>query len=282
MVGDLGEVQVPTETDRRIRDLPSARSSPEVSERLARSRPVVFLDYDGTLTPIVEDPAAALLPPGTRRAIERLVTRCPVAVVSGRDLAEVRELVCVTGVVYAGSHGFDILAGDGTSHRRGDEFMPALDRAEEELEAALGNTPGVRVERKRLAIAIHFRRADDRAVPEVERVVAEVAARHPELRAAGGKKVFELRPAFPWDKGAALLWLLETLGLDREDVLPVYVGDDETDEDAFRALRDRGLGIVVRGEDDERPTAARYSLADPEDVRLFLEELARLQPARRP
>jgi trehalose-phosphatase len=101
-----------------------------------------------------------------------------------------------------------------------------------------------------------------------------VASAHPELRKTGGKKIFELRPGIPWDKGKALLFLLDVLGLDREDVLPIYVGDDETDEDAFDAIRERGLGVVVRGEDDDRPTAAHLALEDPAQARAFLEELA--------
>ena len=86
--------------------------------------------------------------------------------------------------------------------------------------------------------------------------------------------MFELRPAIPWDKGKALGFLLETLGLDGGDVVPIYIGDDETDEDAFRAIGDRGLAFVVRGEDDERPTAADYSLGDTAEVAALLGTLA--------
>jgi len=107
-----------------------------------------------------------------------------------------------------------------------------------------------------------------------------VAQAHPELRMTGGKKVFELRPAVPWDKGKALEFLLEVLELISEDVLPVYIGDDETDEDAFRVARHRGLAIVVRGEDDKRTTAAQYTMSDPDEVRRFLEELVSIEVQR--
>jgi trehalose-phosphatase len=115
---------------------------------------------------------------------------------------------------------------------------------------------------------------DERRLPEVEAAVDRIALAHERLRKSVGKKVFELRPRVEWDKGRALLRLMRVLGLDREDVVPVYVGDDVTDEDAFEAVMDRGLGVVVRGEDDDRPTCAHYSLARPEEIGAFLEELA--------
>jgi alpha,alpha-trehalase len=134
--------------------------------------------------------------------------------------------------------------------------------------------PGAHLERKRFALAAHFRQTPQDRVGELEEAVRRVAGNHPGLRVTGGKKIFELRPALAWDKGKALLFLLESLGLDRPDVVPLYIGDDETDEDAFGAIRDRGMGLVVRGEDDERTTAAHYVLDDADEVRTFLETLA--------
>lgn len=261
---------------RAIRDLPSALDREDVLAALLESRkPAVFLDYDGTLTPIVEDPTAARLPAKTREAIERLQGLCPVAVVSGRDVADVRALVGVEGIWYAGSHGLDLAGPDGRVERRGEEFLPALDRAERALEERVAPIPGASVERKRFAVAVHFRRADPARVAEVEAAVDAVAAERPELRKTAGKKVLELRPDLPWEKGRAVLRLLEVLGLDREGAVPVYVGDDLTDEDVFRVLEGRGVGVVVRGEGDGRPTAARWSLQDPSAVREFLDEIAR-------
>jgi trehalose-phosphatase len=86
-----------------------------------------------------------------------------------------------------------------------------------------------------------------------------------------GKKVYELLPDIDWDKGKAVLWLLENLGLDCANGRPIYVGDDRTDEDAFRALGQRGVGILVS--EQPRPTAASYSLKDPAEVGRFLREL---------
>ena len=81
-------------------------------------------------------------------------------------------------------------------------------------------------------------------------------------------------PAIDWDKGKAALWLLENLGLKHGKVRPIYIGDDRTDEDAFRALEQRGVGILVS--EEPRATAANYSLKDPSEVERFLRELALL------
>jgi trehalose-phosphatase len=119
-------------------------------------------------------------------------------------------------------------------------------------------------------------------VPDVEEAVAGVAASFAGLRRTGGKKVFELRPDIEWDKGRALLWLLEELGLDGDDVLPIYLGDDLTDEDGFAALADHGagLGLLVRGEADDRTTRADYAIADVETAGGVLSRLAELLEGR--
>lgn len=266
-----------------IRDLPSplAREG-ELAGLLAGRRPAVFLDYDGTLTPIVPDPAAATLPPATRTAIERLAARCPVAIVSGRDLEDVRGLVGVDGIAYAGSHGFDLRLPDGSREERGRAFLPALDRAEAALGPALAEIPGAAVERKRFAVAVHFRTVEPARRPDVEAAARDVAGASPGLRLTGGKRVLELRPDLDWDKGRALDWLLDELGLLRDDVAVVYVGDDVTDEDAFRVVEARGVGVLVRGRQGET-TRARYVLEDPGEVRRFLAALAdRMDAPRAP
>jgi alpha,alpha-trehalase len=152
------------------------------------------------------------------------------------------------------------------------EFLPDLDQAEKELREALDGIPGARVERKRFSVASHYRNVNENDMPKVERAVREVAARHRELRTIDGKKVCELLPNVDWDKGKAVLWLLEMVGVEREKFCPVYVGDDSTDEDAFLAIEHRGIGILVS--EQPQPTAAKYSLKNPAEVERFLHELA--------
>jgi len=157
------------------------------------------------------------------------------------------------------------------------EFLPDLDMAEKELHDVLDGIQGALVERKRFSIAAHYRNVKENDVPKVERAVSEVAARHDELRRLDGKKVYELLPNIDWDKGKAVLWLLETLGLKGGNVRPIYIGDDATDEDAFRALEQRGIGILVS--EQSQPTAAKYSLKDPAEVEYFLPALSAHLPA---
>src|SRR5437667_6640080 len=236
-------------------------------------RAAVFLDYDGTLTPIVSQPEEAWLSDSMRQKLRELAARAPVAILSGRDLDDVRRRMNIDAIVYAGSHGFDIAGPHGLRRQMATEFLPALDLAEKELHAALDGISGARVERKRFSIAAHYRNVNENDVPKVEQAVGEVATRHRKLGRINGKKVYELLPDVAWDKGKAVLWLLETLGLESRSggIRPIYIGDDRTDEDAFRALEQRGIGILVS--EQSQPTAGRYSLKNPAEVERFLRAL---------
>jgi len=241
-------------------------------EELEGRRPVFFLDYDGTLAPIAPRPDDAHLPPSTRRALAALARRFPVTIVSGRGLADVAEFVGLDDVSYAGSHGFEIVAsgeeGGEIRHEAAAHVEPEIEEVSRELETILEAVEGAIVEPKRFSVAVHYRGVGEGDVGRVEEAVDRVLTERPKLRRGEGKKVFEIRPDLDWDKGRAVLWLLEALELDGEANLPIYVGDDVTDEDAFRALEGRGVGILVT--DAPRPTAARYQLQDPDEVRAFL------------
>jgi len=216
--------------------LPSALSAlPELAEDWYGKRVVLFMDYDGTLTSIVSRPDQAVLSGATRLALQRLARQTTVTILSGRDRESAEKMVGLPGLYYAGSHGFDISGPDGFRHQNeeGERIRPTLEKVADELEEAIQPFSGSWVDRKRYAIAVHNRQVRDAWVPKLEATIAEVAGRHSGLRITGGKRITELRPDIDWGKGKALRWLMKTLKLDAADVVPMFIGDDDTDEDAF-------------------------------------------------
>ena len=159
VLADLADVAVRT-GDKRISELPNALTSYGQLIGITSAREsMLFLDYDGTLSPIVSDPGAARLVDGAAEALELVAEVCPVAILSGRDLADVRSRVDIPGLWYAGSHGFELTGPDGTYHQNeaAAVFVPILERAAAELSQSLAQIPGVRVEHKRFAVAVHYR-----------------------------------------------------------------------------------------------------------------------------
>lgn len=263
-------------------DLPSALDPRQLDGWLApvrAGRAVLFLDYDGTLTPIVDRPEEARLAESTRTVLAALAARCAVTIVTGRDVAVARRFVRLDSLGYAGCHGFDIVGPPGSGLRKevAVDHLPVLDEAEALLRRELDGVRGALVERKRFSVSSHVRLVAPSERMRVESVVAAVAARLPTLRRKGGKAVHELRPDLAWDKGAAVAWLVREMG--REPGAVVYIGDDLTDEDAFERLDGAGATIVVTAED--RPTSARLRLRDPAEVEVVLGRVLAALPARR-
>jgi trehalose 6-phosphate phosphatase len=276
VVADLSELQVTTGVEGPVsaKRLPSALDvldeiSPGDQQELA-----LFLDYDGTLTPIVDHPDDAVLSEAMRATVQRLSRLFALAIISGRDLADVRERVGIEGLWYAGSHGFDLAGPEGErmEYPPGAEYLPMLDAAEQSLRDKQTTVPGCLVERKRFSIAIHYRQVADDAIGTVQHMAETTQTEHPGLRLSTGKKIFELQPDIDWNKGKALRWLMKTLDMDATRFIPLYIGDDVTDEDAFREL-DAGGGIGILVAPADQPTRAAYRLDDPDAVELFLNRL---------
>jgi trehalose 6-phosphate phosphatase len=269
--------------DRNIGDLPHALEDGDRLVRdLAGRRPAVFLDYDGTLTPIVDRPEDALISESMREAVRGLAGRCPVCVVSGRDRRVVQELMGVDDLIVAGSHGFDIWspAGGEIQREEGAGFADLLEEVNERLHREMSPIEGALVEPKKTSVAAHYRLVSEEERPRIKGIVDAVLEEHPgELKVTPGKMVYEIQPNVEWDKGKAVLYLLEALGLDGDDVVPMYLGDDITDENAFEALATRGIGVFVgRADDPEvggRTTSADYVLHTVKEVEQFLDTLAR-------
>src|SRR5438552_6192362 len=150
----------------------------QIAAATNEARLAMFLDYDGTLTPIVRRPECAVLSNSIREILRMLVANMPVAILSGRDLEDVRRRVDVEGILYAGSHGFDIAGPRGLRKQVATDFLPILDAAGTDLKEKLAGIPGALVERKRFSIAAHYRQANEHAAAKVQRIVNQVALQH--------------------------------------------------------------------------------------------------------
>ncbi len=255
-------------------EIPSAlQKFNDITASFQDKTPAVFLDYDGTLTPIVERPEDAVISEEMKKVVTQLAELCTVGIISGRDLKDVISKTGIENIVYAGSHGFDVkgLKGSGFSFQKGKEFLPALNNAEKKLKQLLSPIPNCQVERKEFSIAIHYRRVRQDHLGQIENTVDKVNTEFDSLKKNKGKKIFELQPDIDWDKGKALLWLMDKLELKEASTIPFYIGDDVTDEDAFKVLKARGISILVT--DKDQNTNAKYKLKNPNQVRHFLEKL---------
>jgi trehalose 6-phosphate phosphatase len=249
-----------------------------LAARTRAGRLLLALDYDGTLTGIVPRPDDADLDPETGAVLRRLTARpdTDVAIVSGRALEDIRARVGIPGVYYAGNHGLEI-EGPGLQcvHAEAAAVRPVLAGCAELLRPRVEAQPGASLEDKGLTVSVHFRQVEDQSAANslVDDVTQAVAA-CPGLRITMGKKVVEIRPDVSWDKGRATRFLLDSLQAGAGSMLPVlYVGDDQTDEDAFRAIADRGTGVIV-AYPPPADTAATAYLRDPSEVTALLAAFA--------
>lgn len=246
----------------------------DILRSIGKNKPIIFLDYDGTLTPIVSHPDKAILSDSMRALLDKLHRKLSVAIVSGRDLQDVREKVNVDGLFYAGSHGFDILTADGRNieNPKAENCRSAITKAADDLKELANNLPGCLVEEKHYSVAIHYRNASAKAETQILTRLNQITHNLPELRVLEGKKVFELQPKITWDKGIAIKEILPLITNEHEHSVPIYIGDDVTDEDAFLAIRELG-GISFRVGTEHPPSLANYYLDGPNEVHRLLKEL---------
>jgi len=230
-----------------------------VLDRFARSRPLLAFDFDGTLAPIVADPARAAMRASTRRLLERAAGAYPCIVISGRSRADVVKRlhgVRLSGVV--GNHGLEPWHAAPRLAREVRRWVPLL-------EARLRGVAGVVVEDKGLSIAVHYRRSRDKRHARAR--ILGAAARLGPARLMGGKQVLNILPAGAPDKRLAL----ERARARLECGTAVYVGDDETDEDVFRLARPGRLLAIRVGR--KRGSAAPYYIRTQADIDRLLRRL---------
>ncbi|MGH7348894.1 MAG: trehalose-phosphatase, partial [Candidatus Rokuibacteriota bacterium] len=231
----------------------------------------------GTLTPIVEDPADAVLATPTREDLARLARspRARVAVISGRGLEDLRARVALGDVIYAGCHGLEV-AGPNLAFRHPDALaqQPMLGAVGDILVRRAPSVSGMRVEPKGLAVAVHYRHV---AADEIRRVEIELAraiqGQGGRLKIFHGSKVIEVLPQVAWTKGECARWIQERLQASLPGpALWFYLGDDWTDEQAFEVLS--GQALTIRVGDAVPMSKAAYRLRDVSEVQQLLALLA--------
>lgn len=259
---------------------------PIPDERLLGRPLVMMLDVDGTLAPIAPHPSLATVPAETRRAVAALAARDSVriALVSGRAAHDARRMVAVANVWTIGNHGAEVItpAGDVIVDPEVARYGPSIAQAAATLKPLLKPLHNVVLENKSWTLSVHYRMADEHVLPRLRAAVEGVTGALG-LRLTTGKMIFEIRPPVRVDKGTAVYRLARELGALGEDAALVFVGDDETDEDAFRVLRARvpkAVTVRVGGAGEPRATAAEYAVASPDDVRALLVRLAELEARR--
>ncbi len=247
----------------------------EFEENLRRKHILLMLDFDGTLAPIAPTPDEAVLPDETRRELVRLAesSMCSIGIISGRALGDVRAKVGISGVTYVGNHGVEVVRPNEEPRSVSmAQSRPMLEMLKEELKAKLAPFRGAIVEDKGYSLAVHYRTVEEEDRSRVKAVVHETIGAmgvEEEIKLGSGAMVIEIRPPIGGDKGTIVSSLLEleAASAGGKSIFAIYLGDDSTDEDAFKAMRGRGWGILVGA---PRISHAEYYLKDPGEVLMFL------------
>jgi trehalose 6-phosphate synthase/phosphatase len=259
---------------RAIHDLKQRECRPwldysgDFQTRLGNREVFLFLDFDGTLAPIAESPDLAVFPDSLRTSLQRVMNMVQLAVVSGRALEDLMSRVGIDNLVYAGNHGAELRI-DGTILRASgvEKTSGILHIFLDRLRTGLAPVRGVLVEDKGITASVHFRQVDPSHAGDVLRIFWEIARDYEHVfRITTGKKVIEIRPQDAWNKGQAVARVMELKG---RGMMPIYVGDDTTDEDAFRAIKGCGISVSI-GANAE----SDYYLRSQEEVGVFLDWLA--------
>ncbi|MDI6799795.1 MAG: trehalose-phosphatase [Actinomycetota bacterium] len=244
-----------------------------IRERIASAKGLLLLtDFDGTISPIVPHPKDAVISQKIKDLLSELKDKedVRVAVISGRSLGDLKGRVGLSGVIYAGNHGLEIEAGSKKmTHPGAQEAASSILDLGRKLALKLSDYPDAALEEKGLTISLHYRQVKREDVAKIKRMAHEVCEpfmASNRLKMREGKEVIEFLPALSWDKGSAVRWIIDEVNL--LGYLPIYLGDDLTDEDAFLALEEMGLTALV-GEESPK-SVAEYFLSDIGEVELFL------------
>ena len=241
----------------------------------------LFLDYDGTLTPIVSRPELALCPAEVKRHLEQLrdLPRVYLAIISGRSLEDLRKKVGVSGIIYVGNHGLEIEYPDGRYKKMlSSARTRELKKITQNLQNVLKEIPGILFEEKGPILSIHYRNVPQKFFARIPQVLEEELQQWKDRwKMAYGKMVLEIQPNVDFHKGKAVTEILKTVPSLGLGLLPIYLGDDQTDEDAFRMLKGQGISVFIG--QGSLPSEADFFLRNTDEVQEFL---FRCQEVRRP
>lgn len=243
---------------------------------------LLFLDYDGTLAPIAPTPEGAILPFENKLLLQRLsrMSSYQTVIISGRAISDIKQKVGIPGIIYCGNHGWEI---EGVDIRFESLLSPDISAMMEsikyELAAKLSDIQGAFVEDKGKTLTVHYRQVAQEKETLVKRLSHQTwqnYQRQNRIRISPGKKVLEVRPPLDWDKGKAALWISRKQEILRGqgNVLPIYIGDDAGDEEAFKAFREKGMTVLVS--EENVPTAAEYRFKNTSEVTQFLKRLVEM------
>ncbi len=229
----------------------------------------LFLDYDGTLTPIVKKPELAKLDSQLKKLLRKISVKYPTAIISGRPLKEIKKLVGIKNIIYSGNHGLEIeINGKKIIQNASRESKKEICRIKDKLAKEIKKIDGAFLEDKGLTLSIHWRLVNKKNLLKLFATIRAVIRNNSCVVLTKGKKVWEIRPNINWNKGNAVRFILSLLPT-AYCPLPIFIGDDTTDEDAFRTLKN---GITVRiGK--SKSTKARYYLKNQSEIQGFLKTL---------
>ena len=262
--------------------VPALPLQPAVALRLGGTPLSILLDIDGTLAPIAPRPEQAKVPADTCKALEGLIEipDAHIAIVTGRSIEDARRIVPLKGLGVIGNHGFEVLGehGEVVSEPAAHTFVDIIRSAGQRLGVLVKEIPGVVIENKHWTLSVHYRLAARPAIPRITDTI-NALAKELGLKVTRGKEVLELRPPLEVNKGTAAVIWVKRLGLSASSSV-LYIGDDRTDEDAFRELRaafSRAVTIRVGDPDHGETTAAEFRVETPAEVKDFLLALAALR-----
>ncbi len=242
---------------------------------------ILFLDFDGTLAPIVDTPRNAFIPQEIKELLRDLSksSKCKVTIISGRALKDIRKIIGLKRVIYSGNHGLEIEgAGIEFKSRVSPRLKLIIRHIYKDIVGGLSEIKGVLIEDKLLTISVHYRMIEKKDIQEFMRIFNKIVNPYitrGEIKINPGKKVYEIKPPVVWNKGKAVLWLLarQDFFSKKNIVFPIYAGDDVTDEDAFKVLKNKGLTIFVGERGDSE---AQYYFKNQKKTAEFLRLIANL------